>query len=213
MKNIVLPPKLVSATVSENRDFAVKAGRILPLKTSLYIVFFGIVWIAFVSIFIFSFLVPIFQGEEVHFESNGVPMVASSDNLGPIIIPAILIIVLFLIGIGILLWGICSIFRQGGYFVGTPTRLVYLQNGRIRSIDWQQFSGDIEISGNAQKGDILLRMRTGKMVESKGGSNKYVPNTIYISEIPNVFEVEQICRKRIKENSSASTITENNTLL
>jgi hypothetical protein len=104
-------------------------------------------------------------------------------------------------------WGIYSIFKKGGYFVGTPTRLVHFQNGNIRSKDWEQFSGDIEVNGNAKKGNILLQMRTGRMVSRKNGPDRYVPDVIYISEIPNVYEIEQICRKRIKENDPTPTTT------
>jgi hypothetical protein len=36
--------------------------------------------------------------------------------------------------------------KKGGYFVGTQVRLIHYQKGIIRSIDWEQFSGDIEVS-------------------------------------------------------------------
>lgn len=210
MENITLPPELSLSVSSENKDFAVKAGRAQPLKKSFSLILFGAVWTAFISIFVFIFLGPIFQGKEVHFESNGVPTVAGPDNLDPILMPAIIIGVFVLVGISMLTWGIYSIFKKGGYFVGTPTRLVYFQNGNTRSIDWEQFSGDIEVSGNAQKGNISLQMRTGMMVSEKNGSDRYVPNVIYISEIPNVYEIEQICRRRIKENDPTPTTTGHN---
>jgi len=147
------------------------------------------------------FLGPIFMGKEVRFEVNGVPTVAGPDNLGPIIMPAIFIGIFLLVGISILVWGISSILNKGGYFVGTPTRLVHYQKGNIRSIDWEQFSGDIEVNGNTQKGNISLQVRTGRMVHrSNNKSDEYVPDVIYITGIPNVFEIEQICRTRIKEN-------------
>jgi len=210
MENIALPQELSSSLSSENKDFAVKAGRAQPLKKSISLILFGTVWTAFTSIFVFAFLSPLFQGKEVRFESNGVPTVASPDNLGPIIIPAIIIGVFVLVGIGMLSWGIYSIFKKGGYFVGTPTRLVHFQNGNTRSIDWEQFSGDIEVSGDAQKGNISLQMRTGRMVSRKNGPDRYVPDVIYISEIPNVFEIEQICRRRIKENDPTPAIAGQN---
>jgi len=92
------------------------------------------------------------------------------------------------------------LFKKGGYFVGTPTRLVHFSNGTIRSIDWEQFSGDIEVGGNEEKGNISLGLRTGKMVSQKNGPDRYVPDTIYISGIPEAFRIEQLCRIRIKEN-------------
>ena len=35
---------------------------------------------------------------------------------------------------------------------------------------------------------------------SNNRSDEYVPDVIYITGIPNVFEIEKICRTRIKEN-------------
>ena len=192
-----LPEDLSSIIGSESKDFAVKAGRAQPFKTSLSLILFGTAWTAFTSIFVIVFLGPLFLGKEVHFESNGVPTVASPDNLGPILVPALIIGLFVLVGIGMLSWGIYSMFKKGGYFVGTPTRLIHYQKGKIRSIDWEQFSGDIELRGDIHKGNISLQMRTGKMVSRKNGPDKYVPNVIYISEIPRVFEIEQICRRRI----------------
>lgn len=210
MENITLPPELSSSVSSENKDFVIKAGRAQPLKNSLPLIIFGIVWISFTSIFVFAFLGPIFQGKEVHFKSNGVPTVASPDNLDPIVMPAIIIGIFVLIGIGMLAWGIYSLVKKGGYFVGTPKRLVHFQNGNIRSIEWKQFSGDMEVSGNAPKGNISLQMNTGRMVNTKNSPPRYVPDVIYISEIPNVFEIEQICRKRIKENNPTPATTSHN---
>ena len=199
-ENITLPPDLNAAIGSEKKDFAVKAGRAQPRNNSISTILFGAAWTSFTSIFVFNFLDPLLHGEEVHFELNGVPTVASVDDLDSILMPAIIIGVFVLIGISVLSWGIYSLFKKGGYFVGTPIRFIHYQNGNIRSIDWEQFSGEIEFNGNAHKGNISLQMRTGRMVSRKNSPDEYVPDVIYISEIANVFEVEQICRKRIKEN-------------
>jgi hypothetical protein len=210
IENTRLPEDLSSVIGSESKDFAVKAGRAQPRKKSLSLILFGTIWIAFTSIFVIAFLGPLFLGKEVHFESNGVPTVASPDNLGPILVPALIIGIFVLVGIGMLSWGIYSMYKKGGYFVGTPMRLVHYHKGYIRSIDWEQFSGDIELSGNNQKGNISLQMRTGRMVSRKNGPDRYVPDVIYISEIPYVFEIEKVCRKRIKENDPTPPMTGQN---
>ena len=86
--------------------------------------------------------------------------------------------------------------------------MVRYQNGNIRSIDWEQFSGDIEVSGRDPKGNISLQMRTGRVVRTKNGPEKLIPDVIHMSGIPYVFEVEQFCRKRIKENDPTPPRTE-----
>ncbi len=195
-----LPALLVENLGRESRDFAVKASRSQPVKTSMGLVIFGAAWLAFTSIFVVAFLGPLFAGREVHFLSNDVPTVASPDNLKPIIFPALIIGIFVLIGLGMLGFGLYSLFKKGGYFAGTPTRLVHYHDNTIRSIDWEQFSGDIEVSGKEQKGNISLGLRTGKMVSQKNGPDRYVPDTIYMSGITDVYKIEQFCRMRIKEN-------------
>ena len=201
MIEMVRLPELLEMNIgSESRDFAVMARRSQPAKMSLGMIIFGTAWLAFTSIFVVAFLGPLFVGKEVHFSADNVPQVASPDNLGPITVPAMVIGVFVLAGLFLLGFGLYSLFRKGGFFVGTPTRLVHCNRGSIRSIDWEQFSGDIEVSGTRQKGSISLGMRTGRMVSRKNGPDRYVPDKIYITGVQNVFEIEQICRKRIKEN-------------
>jgi hypothetical protein len=202
MQDQIMPSGLLSVLGSETRDFAVKAGRAQPLKASLFILFFGIAWLLFSSIFVVAFLGPLFVGKEVHFLADDVPTVAGPGNLGPIIVPAMIIGVFVLVGIGMISWGVVLLTKKGGWFAGTPTRLVSYQGGTIRSIDWEQFSGDIEISGNDQKGNLTLQLRSGRMVSQKNGLDHYVPDTVYISAIPDVYKVERLCRMRIRENDS-----------
>jgi hypothetical protein len=200
LQEMTLPPNLRTVMGSDRPDFAVKAQRVQPLKMSLGVLFFGIVWLLFSSVFVFIFIGPLFMGQEVHFTANDVPTVAGPGNLGPIVAPALILSIFVLVGIGMISWGIVLLTKKGGYFIGTITRLISWQSGAIRSIDWEQFSGDIEIRGDDQKGDITLQMRSGKMVSQKNGPDRYVPDTVYISGIPDVFTVERICRERIKEN-------------
>jgi len=192
IQSIVLPPTLNAAIKSENKEFVVKARRTQPIKKSIFFIIFGVVWLAFISIFVFSFFSIFTEGET--------PDATGSSDLAFAVGFSVILGFFALIGIGILGWGIYSIVRKGGYFVGTPTRLVHFQSGTIRSIDWEQFSGDIKVSGDAQKGNISLQMRTGKMVSSQNAPARYVPDMIYMSGIPHAFEIEQVCRKRIKEN-------------
>lgn len=200
IRNAVLPRDLNAMIGSERKDFAVKAGRAQPRNKSLAVIIFGLCWTAFTSIFVLAFLGPLFVGKEVHFESNGVPVHAGPGNLGEILIPALIIGFFVIIGIAMIVGGIYAMFREGGYFVGTPLRLVHYYKGNIRSIDWEQFSGDIQVKGNVNTGNISLQMRSGRMVSRKNGPDRYVPDLIYMSKINNVFEIEKICRNRIKEN-------------
>jgi len=200
LESITLPSELLTYIGSESQDFAVKAKRANPPKASIFLILFGAAWLAFTSIFVFAFLGPLFKGKEVEFLVNDVPTVAGPGNWQPIVFPAIIIGVFVLIGLLMFGSGIYLFLKKGGYFVGTNARLISYKKGTFRSIDWEQFSGDIEVSGDELKGNISLGLRTGKMVSSKNGPERYVPDTFYISGIKGALEIERICRKRIKEN-------------
>jgi hypothetical protein len=196
--NEILPEALNSIIGNEKVDFLEKAKRSQPLKKSIVTIVFGVIWTGFTSIFVFAFLGPVFSGEVVHFKSNGIPTEGSLDNFQPLLMPTIIITVFVLVGIALTVSGIYALFQQGGYFVGTSTRLIKFSKGIVNSYDWEQFTGNIEL--NIKKGDISLELRTGKMVSKKNGPDKFVPDIVDISGVKDVLNVEKLCRNRIKEN-------------
>ncbi len=200
--NIALPQELSSSLGSEAQDFAIKAERALPVRKCVSLIVLGLVWTVFMSMFWVTLLGPVLMGQEATFKVNGVQTAVGPGNLAPLLFPGLVIGVLTLAGLVFLLWGVASLFREGGYFVGTASRLVFFKKGNIRSMDWGNFSGDIEVRGADQKGDISLRMSSGKMESSRYGRDRYVADMIYMAGIPNVFEIEKIIRKRISEKSS-----------
>lgn len=200
MIQLTTPPEIRDALAGEQSDFIVKASRAVPLKKSLSSLGFGLVWLVFISIFVAAFLGPILNGEEVHMQVNGVPTVAGPDNLGPLLVPALMIGLFVLIGLGLTGYGIYQLRAEGAWYIGTAKRLVVYKANQTRSIDWEQFSGDIEVSGTSENASITLLMRTGRMVSQRRGPSRYVPDTIYISGIQNAFQIEKLLRQRIKEN-------------
>jgi hypothetical protein len=193
-----LPIELESVIGNEKNEFSVFAKRYQPVGKSLGALFFGVFWLAITSIFVVAFFGPLFKGEEVHFGTNGTPTTGSLENFEPLMVPALIIGVFVLIGIGMLIAGIYSLTRKGGYFVGTPTRLIHFRNGNISQYDWEQFTGNIQM--NIKKGDISLELRSGRVVKSKNSSGRFVHDTVYISGAPDILEIEKVCRKRVKEN-------------
>ncbi len=197
LQSIELPEELNISLGSESRDFAVKGTFAQPVFASVSGIIFGAVWLGFTFFMMSFFLAPGFiEGAIQSFKSPD-----SSGEGG--MMGSLFFIVFFGIFLTVGFWvffkGIFSLFRRGGYFVGTPTRLVNFRRGRLSSSDWEQFTGNISVRGNNKKGNITLEMRTGKMISGKGGS-RFVPDVIYILGIEGAFDIEQICRKRIKEN-------------
>ena len=196
-EQITLPEELNISLGSESRDFAVRGHRARPVGSSMPQIIFGIAWLGLMTFFLSFFFDSFSQGgikqiiSTINDANEG-----NSQNSGIFVV--ILFGVFVLIGIYMLLAGVFSLMKRGGYFVGTPTRLIRFNRGKMMWDNWDQFNGNIEVSGNNNRGTITLEMRTGH--KAFGKSNSYIPYIVYIHGVPGVYEIEQICRKRIKEH-------------
>jgi hypothetical protein len=205
--NTRIPEAVKSVVGNEETEFVVRSRRANSPKKAISFIAFGTFWLLITSFIAAGVLVPLFSGSEVHVTINDEPAVGSLDNITPILFPVIMSTGFVLIGVFIVGLGLSTLLKKGGYFVGTPTRLIRYRKGNIKSLDWESFTGSIDLSGNNQKGNLKLELRTGKMVSRKNGPDRYVPDDIYISGVPNVFDIEKICRKRIKENDPTPVIS------
>lgn len=201
-----LPIDLKKQIENEKIDFSIKAERKYPLSKSLGGLLIGILMCAFMSLFIYAFFGPLFKNEEVHFTSNDVPVTASWDDLGELIVPGGIISLLTLAGLFVTFKSLYSLFEKGGYFVGTQTRLIQFKNGKTTSTDWEQFTGSIKIKAKNNFGEIEFELRTGKMESRKNQPDKFVPDIIYLTGIDNVYDIEKKCRIRIKENDPTPAV-------
>jgi hypothetical protein len=195
MGSTELPQVLNEAIGPENRDFAFKAGSSRPFRKSLPGIISGILWIAFFSLLFFGIFNLDFKG----MLERGA---AENKSINPAFYLLGFFGIFYSIGLAILLSAIIPVIRRGGYFVGTPVRLIHYRNGKIRSVDWEQFTGDMQVRGNEQGGNISLLLKTGTWKRQRGGSI-YIPDMIFMTAIPGLSEVEKICRQRIKENTPA----------
>jgi len=209
MTTTELPLDLKKLIENEKIDFSIKAKRNYPLSKSIGTVVFGIFWSAFVSIFIFAFFGPLFKNEEVHFKSNDVPVTASLDDMGELVIPGIIIGFLALAGIWMMGYGIYLLLQEGGYFVGTETRLIQYRKGKTVATDWEQFTGNVKIKAKNDSGNLEYELRTGKIESRKNQADKFVPDIIYISGIENIYDIEKKCKIRIKENDPTPAVLVN----
>jgi hypothetical protein len=194
-----LPEELNISLGSENREFAVKGTFAQPVIASVFNILFGVGWIGFTSLLMSFFIEPDFLKYAIQeFTSSEAAGTGEGDKIYYVFI--IVFFGIFLsIGFYMFFKGVFSMFRSGGYFVGTPTRLVHFRKGKLKSCDWEQFTYDILVKGNNKKGNITLVMKTGSIVRGKS-SSRFVPDYIYMLGIEGALDIEQICRRRIREN-------------
>jgi hypothetical protein len=183
MDSIELPQILSSEIGSESYDFAVKAGPIRPFRRYLSGIASGMLLVITTGIFAIIF-----------------SKADKTTDSGSDIIMILLLGFFISFGMVLIVSGIIRSTRRGGYFAATPKRLIYCRKGKLRSWDWQKFTGETQVTGNERKGTIQLVMRTGDVVSNGKTGPRYVPDQLYITAISDVFEVERMIRKRIKEN-------------
>ncbi|MDB9954380.1 hypothetical protein OAD49_02340 [Flavobacteriaceae bacterium] len=204
MNKLLIPKELQTVIGDENTDFLVYAKRRRPKSFSYGIIGFALLWLTIPSIIAYAFFKPFFKGEDVNFKVNDVPTTANWDNFEPMIIPSLFLILFLAIGVGLLIWGLITLFKKGGYYVGTENRIINYNNGTIKYFDWEQFTGNIEVNFN--KKNISLEMRRGKIRERDNGPDEFIPEILHLSGIENLIKVEKICRVRIKENDPTPAI-------
>lgn len=200
MNNAEIPTNVMEAISGEATDFVVKAKRKTATGSSILGIVFALFWLGISGFIMAMMLGPLLKGKSVPITINGVRKVGLLQNIGPLTFPLIFISIFVLIGLIILIFSIVSIFKKGGWFAGTKNRLIIVGNKGSQSIDWEQFSGNIKVSGTNENGSLILEMRTGRMVHSRNRGSHYVPNKIAMIGIQNVYEIEKICRKYIKAN-------------
>jgi hypothetical protein len=186
MEDTGLPEALRSVISSETYDFTLKAGHRRPFGRSFSQIIFGLIVTALTSVFVYIYL-----------QSGDTVNAGNPQDSGTMVI--ILLSSFLIAGISILISGIFRAFSSGGYFVGTPKRLINFRRGKINSIGWHRFAGDILVRGNENKGTITLVMRPENLGPGESVSN-YVPSVVYITSVKDPLEVEGLIRRRIKEN-------------
>jgi hypothetical protein len=181
-----VPEDLQRLIEHDTIDFITKAKRNFPIKKSLGLLFFGTAWTALSSIFIQSFTEPFLA-------SKSIP------------VPGLVIGLFFIVGIGILISGLSSLFQKGGFFIGTAQSLIKYRNGKITRTAWNEFTEKIEITNKVDDGSLAFTLNTFSIdIPSDADSNrtttKVTYDKIYMTDVQEVYEIERKCRKRILEN-------------
>jgi hypothetical protein len=190
MNNDLVPPELLKNISDETIDFVVNPPRAQPRSVSLFILFFSLFWLGFTSILFFVLIRPAL---EPGYQGNSVQN------------PAIVVGIFTFIGLCLLIGAFSVMLRKGGYFIGTPTRLIHFKKGKIKSVEWNAFTGEIEVEGTNKKRTVTMSLNSGRMITRENTKGRkydhFIKDTIEICDIHGAFDVEEYCRKRIKENN------------
>ncbi len=207
-----MPPEINQFLDSGERvEFAVYSKRVTPLSYTLAGLFFTFIWLSITGTVGFGFLSPWFLNESANFTKNGAPVTVGPGNWSGLLLPALIVGVFAVIGVSALCLIVYSFFSKGGWFVGTSKRLMQYRKGKVTSTNWDQFTGNFEMKGSPEKGNLMLELKTGITTTQNSQTfngvsrQKYTPNRIMIIGIPNVFEIGKMCKARMEESKSATT--------
>lgn len=198
IENITIPDILKEVVGSEKIEFFVKAKKEQPTKNCLSVIGFGIFWILVICLIFSGFVWELFYGQCTTLSIDGIPTKVCPDDLSPLKI--LFIYFCFFISPGIIcfLLGFFGLFKSGGYFVGTQSKLICYRWGKIQLHQWENFTNDIEVFGNKNSGNIIFKLKTGVYIIRN--HKKILSNTkINIGDIIYAFEIEKYCRNRIIE--------------
>jgi hypothetical protein len=99
---------------------------------------------------------------------------------------------------------IFSFFRSGGYFVGTPNRLIhYRHNRKIKSRGWGAFAPNVMLHNLNQHGvgNVILELKKRIKTKDKKGNNTFYKHRVYMCSVENVLHIKSTCEQRIDAHS------------
>lgn len=202
-QDIILPEELLIAIGSESKDFVVKGTRLRPVAGSLSNLILGALWVGVFIWIGFAMFGPFDTSGDPTSEATPLRLHNADGTLNQDLGIFLLYAGFLIPGIWYLAKTVIPLLKPGGIFVGTPGKLFNYRNGELISYDWDMFTMKTKVQGNSARGNLTLIRTTGYQTKrNRAGNSYYIPYIVYMSGIPDVLEIEKICKQRIKESDT-----------
>lgn len=196
-------PDILRQTIgNENTDFVIRTKRGTSIKGAAFLIILGSLWTLINLLIFISFIIQITSQTDMGLSVSSVlsanQHVSLDSSLADKIKSGIGIGLFLVIGLVLLGLGINAFFAKGAWFVATPSRLISCRKNKIRSVDWREIKGGVDVSGDNDKGDVLIGLSSAFKNQwpiLSGG------NFFYMIGIQDALKIADICRKRIEENN------------
>ncbi|GIM51351.1 hypothetical protein CAPN004_03810 [Capnocytophaga cynodegmi] len=106
-----------------------------------------------------------------------------------------------LVGTWVFVSAFFMIFSKGGYFVGTPKRLIHYKKGDVKIYMWELFTDEIKV--DIHKSYIRFTLKIGKY-ERQDKTEVFVPYKVEVISAENVSKIERVARERIRSLSHSA---------
>ena len=209
IENITVPDVLKDAIGNEKIVFLVKAKKEQPIRNCLSVIGFGVFWILVICLIFSGFVWELFSGECSTISIDGIQTEVCPDDLSPLKNLFIMFCVFLLPGIVTGLLGFFGLFKSGGYYIGTESRMIRYSWKKVTYFLWEDFTEDIEAFGDEQDGNLIFKLKTGVYI-TRNGKKVFSNTKINIGSIPYAFEIEAYCRNRIMKFAETKNSLANN---
>lgn len=206
-----IPRKLKEYLGDEKIHFFTKPRRFRPIGITIFYILFGSVFIAFTYSTPIK-LIKILSGDEVtisytsgsrklksdqYFFSENISKDNLDEYLSEVLFYFGLIMVFFLIGTGLICYGIYTFLKNPGFVVGTDRSLVIMRGDKFIRKDWELFLQKIKYKKNRNLGFFEFSLRPNNFRDS---DDELEYKTFYLSGVENSDEIDVIIRERIAAN-------------
>ncbi|MBZ4037748.1 hypothetical protein K6T82_23510 [Flavobacterium sp. 17A] len=159
IEDIEIPEVLKEAVGNEKMEFFVKAKKDQPLRNIFSVFQFAFFWILVISLFFYAFVWELFYGECTSISIDGVLTEVCPDDLSPL--KWLFAMYGFFLSPGIIvgLLGFLGLFKSGGYYIGTESRLICYSWGEVKSFPWEEFTNRIEVFGKKRRWQYHIQIK------------------------------------------------------
>jgi len=205
IENIAVPEIMKEALGSEKIEFFVKAKKDQPLRNIFSVFQFSFLWILVISLIFYGFVWELFDGGCTSLMVDDVYTEVCPDDLSPLKGFFIFYGVFLSPGIIVGLLGIFGLFKSGGYYIGTESKLIRYSWNEVKSFPWEEFTDEIKVFGKNEDGNIIFKLKTGVYITRN--HRKVLSNTmINIGSILYAYEIRDYCRNRILETKEQEVL-------
>ncbi|AZQ44296.1 hypothetical protein [Nonlabens ponticola] len=198
-----IPSHIYQVIDKEEVLFKTKNRWFYPRRKSYKLMGFALFWNLFVGVIATMFFGPLITEGKVSFTQNDVPVTGSLDDWEPLLFPALFIGLFVIVGLSLIGYTLWTLFKPGGGFIATDTRLISYGSSNYKSYEWSAFTGTIEVLNYKGRGSLIIDLRTGTTKKS----NKQTvvkPDQLYLENLDDPIKAEHICRKQITQSSNVS---------
>ncbi|GIZ15771.1 hypothetical protein [Capnocytophaga catalasegens] len=185
-----IPHQLNYIINGENIEFVSFSQRNATWSNTIFSFLMGLIFIV-MGIFVLNFEMGLFAFLRGEYDQTTNIMELISESRLPVLVIGSLF---SLAGMWVSVSAIFMIFSEGGYFVGTPTRLIHYKKGDVRIYVWELFTDEIKV--DIDKKHIRFTLKIGKY-ERQDKHEVFVPSKIEIVSAENVSKIERVAREQI----------------